>query len=110
LVTAPAGAFAAADNLTGALDWVTAHLDEGLSLKTMAHNANLSVRQFSRRFQATTGTTPHQWLIHQRILRAQELLEKDGLSIEEIAQRSGFGSAAAMRQHFSRQVATSPSD
>jgi AraC family transcriptional regulator, transcriptional activator FtrA len=109
-VTAPAGTSAAEDNLVATLDWVTAHLDEDLTLKTMAHNANLSIRQFSRRFQATTGTTPHQWLIHQRVLRAQELLERDRLSIEEVAQHCGFGSAAAMRPHFTRQVATSPSD
>jgi AraC family transcriptional regulator, transcriptional activator FtrA len=109
-VTAPAVTVAPEDNLAGTLDWLTAHLDEDLSLKLMANNANLSVRQFSRRFQATTGTTPHQWLIHQRVLRAQELLEHDRLSIEEVAQHCGFASAAAMRPHFTRQVTTSPSD
>jgi AraC family transcriptional regulator, transcriptional activator FtrA len=109
-VTAPAATVAAEDNVAGTLDWVTAHLDEDLSLKSMALNANLSVRQFSRRFQETTGTTPHQWLIHQRVLRAQELLEHGSMSIEEVARHSGFRSAAAMRPHFTRQVATSPSD
>jgi AraC family transcriptional regulator, transcriptional activator FtrA len=109
-VAAPAVTVAPADNLAGTLDWVTSHLADDMSLKTMARSANLSVRQFSRRFQATTGTTPHQWLIHQRVLRAQELLEQGTLSIEEVAQRSGFRSAAAMRPQFTRQVTTSPSD
>jgi AraC family transcriptional activator FtrA len=109
-VNAPAATVAPADNLAGTLDWVTAHLDDEMSLKAMARSANLSVRQFSRRFHETTGTTPHQWLIHHRILRAQELLEHGNLSIEEVAHNSGFRSAAAMRPHFMRQVTTSPTD
>ena len=109
-VTAPAVPVAPADDLGGMLDWASTHLDEDLSLKIMARSANLSVRQFSRRFQATTGTTPHQWLIHQRVLRAQMLLERGRMSIEEVAQHSGFRSAAAMRPHFTRHVTTSPSD
>ncbi len=109
-VAAPAATVAPADNLGGTLDWVAGHLDEDMSLKAMASRANLSVRQFSRRFQQTTGTTPHQWLIRHRIFRAQELLEQGGLSIEEVAQCSGFRSAAAMRPHFTRQVTTSPAD
>jgi AraC family transcriptional regulator, transcriptional activator FtrA len=110
VVRAPAATVARADNLAGTLDWVAGHLDEDMSLKAMARRANLSVRQFSRRFRATTGTTPHQWLIRHRILRAQELLEQGGLSIEEVARCSGFRSAAAMRPHFTRQVTTSPAD
>jgi transcriptional regulator GlxA family with amidase domain len=109
-VTSAGLAAAIADNLTGTLDWVTTHLDEEMSLKAMASRANLSVRQFSRRFHETTGTTPHQWLIRHRILRAQELLEQGGLSIEEVARSSGFQSAAAMRPHFTRQVTTSPAE
>lgn len=110
VVTAPSATVAQADNLAYTLDWVTGHLDEDMSLRAMASRANLSVRQFSRRFQATTGTTPHQWLIRHRILRAQELLEQGGLSIEEVARSSGFQSAAAMRPHFTRQLTTSPAE
>ena len=45
-----------------------------------------------------------------RVLRAQVLLERSTMSIEEVAQHCGFRSAAAMRPHFIRQVTTSPSD
>lgn len=107
-VQTPAETVAPADNLGGTLDWVTEHLDEHITLQTMARRANLSVRQFSRRFQEATGTTPHQWLIRHRILRAQALLEHSGMSIEEVAAHCGFRSAAAMRPHFTRRVTTSP--
>ena len=107
-VTTPAMTVAPDDNLAGTLEWVIGHLECDLSLSTMAHNANLSPRQFSRRFKQTTGTTPHQWLLRQRILRARELLEQGTMSIEDVARHSGFGSTAAMRPHFTRFVTTSP--
>ncbi len=107
-VMAPATTVAPGDNLAGTLEWAIGHLEQDLSLATLAHNANLSTRQFSRRFRETTGTTPHQWLIRQRILRARELLEQGTMSMEEVARRSGFGSTSAMRPHFTRLVTTSP--
>ena len=57
---------------------------------------------------AVTGTTPHQWLLSQRILLAQRLLETTDEPVERVAQRAGFGSAAGLRQHFSRAVSASP--
>ena len=107
-VTTPATTVAPDNNLAGTLEWIIDHLEQDLSLTTMAHNANLSTRQFSRRFKETTGTTPHHWLLRQRILRARELLEQGSISIEEVARRCGFASTAAMRPHFTRFVTTSP--
>ena len=67
-----------------------------------------SPRTFARHFRAATGTTPHQWILSQRILLAQRLLETTDDSIELVAQRCGFGSAASLRQHFVRAVSASP--
>ncbi len=106
-ITAPATTVTPENRLAGSLEWIIGHLEEDLSLQTMALNANLSTRQFSRRFKETTGDTPHQWLIRQRILLARELLEQGEISVEEVARRSGFGSTAAMRPHFIRFVTTS---
>jgi transcriptional regulator GlxA family with amidase domain len=74
----------------------------------MARHAGYSARSFARRFRAETGTTPLQWLIGRRIARAQQLLEGTPLPVEQVAAEAGFGSAAALRQHFARAVATSP--
>lgn len=106
-ITAPATTVTPENRLAGSLEWIIGHLEEDLSLQTMALNANLSTRQFSRRFKETTGDTPHKWLIRQRILLARELLEQGEISVEEVARRSGFGSTAAMRPHFIRFVTTS---
>ena len=68
----------------------------------------LSVRAFARRFQEETGTSPHQWLIAQRVQLARQLLEGSDLSVDQVAARCGFGSSLAFRQHFKRRVDTSP--
>jgi transcriptional regulator GlxA family with amidase domain len=68
----------------------------------------MSPRTFARRFRATLGTTPHQWLLQQRIIQAQRLLETTSETIEYIATCCGFGSAAVLRLHFQRLLHTSP--
>jgi transcriptional regulator GlxA family with amidase domain len=50
-----------------------------------------------------------QWVLTTRVRRAQSLLETTDLGIEQIATRSGFGSAPAFRDRFSRVVGLSPS-
>jgi AraC-like DNA-binding protein len=70
----------------------------------------MSERNFARRFQAETGTTPLQWLLRQRVLAARELLETSTASIDDVAARCGFGTAVSLRAHFRRFVATTPTD
>ena len=68
----------------------------------------MSERTFARLFVAETGVTPHVWLTQQRVLRARQLLESGDEPIESVAHRSGFGTAAMLRHHFTRVVGTSP--
>jgi transcriptional regulator GlxA family with amidase domain len=96
------------DDLADVLAWAVEHLDTPLSVERLAARALMSPRTFARRFRAATGTTPYAWLLHQRTLHAQRLLE-DGHAVEEVARRSGFGSAATLREHFARARGTSPS-
>ncbi len=88
--------------------WMEERLDEPLTVEQMARHAGCSARSFARRFRAETGTTPLQWLIGRRVAEAQRLLEASGLGIDDVAERAGFGSAVALRQHFGRVVGTSP--
>jgi transcriptional regulator GlxA family with amidase domain len=90
------------------LDWALEHLDEPLTVEVLARRAAMSPRTFARRFVAITGTTPLQWLLRQRVLHAQRLLETTDQPIEWVASRCGFGTAAGMRIHFQRFVGTSP--
>jgi transcriptional regulator GlxA family with amidase domain len=88
--------------------WMEERLDDPLTVEEMARHAVCSPRSFARRFRAETGTTPLQWLIGRRVAEAQRLLEGTELPVEHVATRAGFGTAAALRQHFGRALATSP--
>jgi len=96
------------DSLARTLEWAQGELDQPHTVESLARRAKLSPRTFARRFRAATGTTPLQWLLTQRVVQAQRLLEKSDLPIEHVAQQCGFGSAATLRQHFGRVVGTSP--
>jgi transcriptional regulator GlxA family with amidase domain len=96
------------DLLSETVEWMQTHLDEPHSLENLADRAAMSTRTFARRFRATTGTTPHQWLQTQRVRLAQRLLEATDLPVEAVATQSGFSTAGNLRKHFGRLVHTSP--
>ncbi|HEY8587920.1 MAG TPA: helix-turn-helix domain-containing protein [Naasia sp.] len=96
------------DSFAEVIEWMLQHLQEDLSIEQLARKALMSTRTFARRFRAETGTTPAAWLNRQRIIRAQQLLEESDLGLEQVAQRTGFGSAAVMRHHFVKVLQTSP--
>ncbi|MGY1821353.1 helix-turn-helix domain-containing protein [Geodermatophilus sp. SYSU D00079] len=97
------------DDLLGAvLEWASAHLADDISVDTLARRALMSPRSFARRFKATTGTTPHAWLLGQRLAAAEELLENSDAPVEEIARLVGFGTAAGLREQFTRRRGVSP--
>ncbi|HVX46909.1 MAG TPA: helix-turn-helix domain-containing protein [Mycobacteriales bacterium] len=98
-----------AEDLAPLLAWLQEHLCEPIDVGRLATRAHMSERTFARRFTAATGTTPHLWLTGQRVLLAQQLLERGDLGIEEIARRTGFRTADVLRHHFSRLLHTSPS-
>ena len=107
-VDAPLPDLPFAEPFNETLVWIQGHLDQPISVENLAQSSAMSPRTFARRFRATTGTTPHRWVVGQRVLFAQRLLETTELPVELIASRSGFGTATNLRQHFQRLVRTSP--
>ena len=105
----PVPASAQDERLSGVLSWALAHLDQPHSLDALAERALMSRRSFTRRFRQTTGTTVAQWLLSQRLARAQRLLETTDRAVEAIAADTGFGSAVSLRQRFAAALKTSPS-
>lgn len=88
--------------------WALEHLDRPLSLGELARHARMSVRTFTRRFRDEVGTTPGQWLTAQRLELAKQLLETSDLTVDHIADRTGFGSGNSLRQHMRSLVGISP--
>lgn len=89
--------------------WALDSLDEPLTLRELAAHAHMSTRTLTRRFRAETGSSPLQWLLHQRIDRARELLEVTDLPVPEVARRSGLGTAESLRRHLMRRNGLTPS-
>jgi AraC family transcriptional activator FtrA len=98
----------AGDRLAATLEWAMRQLGQPLPVKVLAANCGLSPRQFTRQFRQATGTTPHQWLLTQRLALARRLLETTGQSIDHVATIAGFGTPAAMRLQFQKALDTSP--
>ncbi|WP_406316684.1 helix-turn-helix domain-containing protein [Streptosporangium sp. NBC_01639] len=90
-------------------EWALSRLHEPLTLSDLASHARISVRTLTRRFHAETGLSPLQWLLHQRLQRARELLETTMLPMDQVAGHSGLGSADSLRRHLVGRVGLTPS-
>jgi AraC family transcriptional activator FtrA len=90
------------------LAWIDANLAKQITVEQLAAKAHMSLRTFSRKFQGAVGTSPGDWLIARRIQAAKDLPEATSDSVEMVAERCGFSSAAIFRQHFAKRVKTTP--
>ncbi|MFE6973633.1 helix-turn-helix domain-containing protein [Streptomyces sp. NPDC057682] len=96
------------DTVGETLAWMERHLEQEMTVEQLAAQTHMSPRTFARRFQQETGTTPYRWLLRQRVLLAQHLLETSDETMDTIAGRTGFGNAAALRHQFVRALGTTP--
>lgn len=96
------------DTVGEVLVWMEQHLDQEVTVEQLAARAHMAPRTFARRFQQETGTTPYRWILRQRVLLAQHLLEASEETVDAIAWRTGFGTAGALRHQFVRALGTTP--
>ncbi|HEY8562328.1 MAG TPA: AraC family transcriptional regulator [Pyrinomonadaceae bacterium] len=105
------------ENLNGGLsgyklkrvrEFIDANLEEDLSLAELAEVADLSQFHFARAFRKSTGQTPQQYLMQQRIERAKQLLTKDDLPIVEISLRTGFKNQSHFTTLFRKFTNSTP--
>ena len=105
----PVPARPADDPIAAAMDWALGRLRERVGVEDMARRANLSPRQFSRRFRGATGASPGAWLLRRRLDAALPLLESSDEPVEQVGGRVGFPTPAAFRRHFARTYGVPPS-
>jgi AraC family transcriptional regulator len=91
------------------LDYVDAHLNDDLSLAELAKVSGLSAHHFGAAFKASTGATPHRYVIEQRVERARDLLRDRGQGIADVAYAVGFSSQSHFTANFRRIVGVTPS-
>jgi transcriptional regulator GlxA family with amidase domain len=90
------------------ITWMEDNALDELDLQAIANHASVSVRTLNRQFRQHFGTTPLGLLATMRVDRARRLLESTGLTVDRVAEQSGFGSCASLRHHFLRTVGVSP--
>jgi transcriptional regulator GlxA family with amidase domain len=88
--------------------WIMEHPTEDLRVDVLASRMCMSARNFARLFSAETGMTPAKYVEMARIDVARHYLETSELSIEAIAEKSGFYDAERMRRSFIRQLGVNP--
>lgn len=91
-------------------DWIIDHLDEPLTVETLAEKASMSPRNFARVFLRETGITPSKYIEKLRLEAARRRLEETKLTLEEISTECGVGNADGLRRLFLRHMKTTPSD
>lgn len=94
--------------LSATMDWALLNLNKPLAIEQLADKAGMSRRSFDRHFKASTGLSPLQWLLQQRLQLVQHYLEQGQHSIEQISDLTGFGSSLNLRQQFQKQLGISP--
>lgn len=89
-------------------EFVEANLQEDIGVGDLANAAGLSARHFSRSFFREIGTTPHRWLMEQRLERAYKLLVSSSQCIGDIARNSGFSSQSHLTTQMKQTCGTTP--
>ncbi len=109
LVVAPARSGLSAGALRRVSEFVESHLAENIGLAALAAEARLSVYHFARAFRRSMGVSPHQYVLEQRVRRAQHLVAQSDLPLAAIASAVGFYDQGHLSRQFRRLVGTIPS-
>ena len=84
--------------------------DPNLSVSSLSHKFNLSESYFSQFFKEQTGENFSHYLENLRIKHASTLLLEGRLTVDEIAQQSGYNNASTFRRAFKRIMLLSPTE
>ncbi|VVN38154.1 HTH-type transcriptional activator RhaR [Pseudomonas fluorescens] len=84
------------------------HLGETIEVTELARACALSRSHFSRAFKCSTGLSPQDWIRHQRIVRAKQLIRSTDLSLTQISLECGFCDQAHFCHIFTRSEGINP--
>lgn len=97
------------DQLDAVERFVEQHLDQKVCLNDLADLCEMSPSVFCRRFKATRGVTPYQYVVDQRLAEGKRLLRNTNWTIAEVSLASGFANQAHFTYTFGRAFGISPS-
>lgn len=92
----------------GVTDFILAHLSQDISLEALAQQIGFSPYHFARLFRQTTGESPHQFILRQRVEKARHLLKTTDMPLAHIAMESGFANQSHFTRIFKRHFDLTP--
>jgi AraC family transcriptional regulator len=95
-------------NLKVAMEYMSENLTEDIGLEQIAGEIGLSASHFAHEFRSSTGATPYQYLLRQRLERAKDLLKTTKFPIQNIGALAGFKYPANFVRTFRQRVGQSP--
>lgn len=96
--------------LNRVLEYISANLGEDIRLSELAHTAGMSPHYFSELFKQTTGLSPHQYLLQQKIERAKQHLRNPRANVIEASAMTGFVDQSYFTKVFRRFVGVTPTE
>jgi AraC-like DNA-binding protein len=100
--------FSGESDMVKAMNHIHAHFRDKLSIRNLADMANLSLRQFERRFRENFNLTPQQYLIKLRIQESCDLLMKPDMTVGKIAIDLGFYDQSSFTVQFKKNMGLTP--
>lgn len=91
-------------------DFVAASLDSPIRVADLATAAGMPLTRFAPAFTAATGTSPHRFVLVQRVQRAEHLLRSSRLELAEIALMCGFSSQQHLTTTMARMTGRTPGE
>lgn len=88
--------------------YVEAHLGKRIRMEDLAGAVGLSRYHFARRFKQSAGTSPHGFVLQERVRRAAALLRSPGISLNEVAYMCGFADQSHLSREFKKRMNVTP--
>lgn len=107
-ISAPAAEDPVSIRMRRFLEYIEEHLDQDISLEEMANSAGVSKTEALRCFHKTLQTTPYSYVMEVRLSKAADLLAQTGLSVGEIASRTGFNQQSYFGKRFKEKTGMTP--
>ena len=89
-------------------DYIKAYLRTDISLEDLSALLELSTHYFCHLFKQSTGISPYQYVIQQRVVKAKQLLKQKNLSLADIALECGFANQSTLTRTFKKCIGTTP--
>jgi len=90
------------------LRYIWQHACEGIRVDDLLKTAKQSRRELERRFRQLVGRTPHEEILRVQMVHVKRLLSGSNLSLDQIAQQTGFSTAAYLATTFHREIGVTP--